>query len=271
MIATTQIPVPRSDEQAEPAIIVENVSKRYMRTERRLSLRHEAVNILRRLLRRESSELAKPFWALRDVNFTINKGEAVAIVGRNGSGKTTLLRLLSGISRPTTGRVEVNGRFAALIGLSAGFLPELSGRKNIYLNAAIHGVPPRDVEPLVEAIIDFAEIQDFIDTPVKHYSSGMGARLGFSIAVHILPDIVFLDEVLAVGDAAFQEKCNTRMLQLKAEGRTMLFVSHSAEAVQMLCDRALWLHKGRLKMDGPTRLVLDSYTRLFSTAPIRVE
>lgn len=242
-----------------PVIVVEDVSKRYYRREYRPSLRHEALSMLRRLMRRTSALHAEPFFALHGVSFAVQRGESIGIVGRNGSGKTTLLRLLSGIARPTQGRVEVRGRFAALIGLSAGFLPELSGRKNIYLNAAIQGVPPGQVDGLIEAIIDFAEIRPFIDTPVKHYSSGMAARLGFSIAVHILPELVFIDEVLAVGDAAFQEKCAERMLRLKAEGRTLLFVSHAAAAIQALCERTLWLHNGRLMLDGPTDAVLAAY------------
>jgi ABC-type polysaccharide/polyol phosphate transport system ATPase subunit len=240
-----------------PIIQVEGVYKQYARTEYRPSLRHEALNLLRRFARQR--EVAQPFYALHNVSFNVQHGETVAIIGRNGSGKTTLLKLLSGIMRPTQGSVRVNGRYASLIGLQAGFLPELSGRKNIYLNAAFHGVPPRQIEPVVEDIIEFAEIRPFIDTAVKHYSSGMGARLGFSIAIHVLPEIIFLDEVLAVGDAAFQQKCITRMLALRDEGRTILFVSHDAGAVQMLCQRAIWLHKGRIRMDGEADLVLEEY------------
>ncbi len=240
-----------------PIIQVEGVYKQYARTEYRPSLRHEALNLLRRFARQR--EVAQPFYALHNVSFSVQRGETVAIIGRNGSGKTTLLKLLSGIMRPTQGSVRVYGRFASLIGLQAGFLPELSGRKNIYLNAAFHGIPPRQIEPFVEDIIEFAEIRPFIDTAVKHYSSGMSARLGFSIAIHVLPEIIFLDEVLAVGDAAFQQKCITRMLALRDEGRTILFVSHDAVAVQMLCRRAIWLHKGRVRMDGEADLVLEEY------------
>ncbi len=240
-----------------PIIQVEGVYKRYARTEYRPSLRHEALSLLRRLIGKQT--VVQPFYALQDITFSLQRGESVAIVGRNGSGKTTLLKLLAGIMRPTQGSVRVNGRFAALIGLQAGFISELSGRKNIYLNAAFHGVMPRQIEPYVEDIIDFAEIRPFIDTPVKHYSSGMSARLGFSIAIHVLPEIIFLDEVLAVGDAAFQHKCIAHMLKLRSEGRTIVFVSHDAGAVRMLCERALWLHKGRLRMDGEADLVLEEY------------
>jgi ABC-type polysaccharide/polyol phosphate transport system ATPase subunit len=246
----------------QPIIIrVENVSKRYRRTTYRPSLRNEAMALLRQIRRQNQTTDNQPFWALKDINFTVKRGESVGIVGRNGSGKTTLLRLLSGIMKPTAGQIMVDGRFASLIGLSAGFLTELSGRKNIYLNAALQGMSPRKVDDLVETIIDFAEIRPFIDTPVKHYSSGMGARLGFSIAIHILPEIVFLDEVLAVGDAEFQQKCINRMLQLKADGRTFLFVSHGADSVKKLCERTIWLNYGTMIADGPSEEILDAYAR----------
>jgi ABC-type polysaccharide/polyol phosphate transport system ATPase subunit len=249
-----------SNNPTTPIIEVRAVSKRYHRAEYRPSLRHEAANSLRRLLRRTAPVLQnQPFFALRDVSFSVQPGEALGIVGRNGSGKTTLLRLISGIMEPSEGTVSVRGRFAALIGLGAGFLPQLSGRKNIYLNAAIHGVSPAQTETLLEAIIDFAELRPFIDSPVKHYSSGMGARLGFSIAAHIMPDIILLDEVLAVGDEAFQEKCLARVQAMKAAGRTILFVSHDAASVKGLCPRSLWLHEGQLLYDGPTTEVFDQY------------
>jgi len=242
-----------------PIITVENVSKRYVRTEHRPSLRHEAMNMFRRWLSRASGLHAQEFFALQGVSFTVNAGEGVGIIGRNGSGKTTLLRILSGIAQPTTGKVSVQGRFAALIGLSAGFLQEMSGRKNIYLNAAMHGMHPREIEAIVDPIIDFAEIRPFIDTPVKHYSSGMSARLGFSVAIHILPDIVFLDEVLAVGDTAFQNKCQERLRMLKDEGRTFLVVSHSPSDLIPLCPRTIWLDSGRVVVDGPTEEVAARY------------
>lgn len=244
-----------------PIIQVTNVSKLYYRTEHRPSLRHEAVNILRRTFQGIGSTDTHQFYALREVSFSVQQGEGIGIIGRNGSGKTTLLRLLSGIMRPTSGSVSVRGRFAALIGLGAGFLPELPGRKNIYLNAAIHGVPPHKVDHIVDAIIDFAEIRAFIDTPIKYYSSGMNARLGFSIAVHILPEIVFLDEILAVGDLAFQEKCKERLLQLKAANHTFVVVSHTRAALDLLCERTLWLNDGLLVADGPTDAVFEQYSQ----------
>jgi ABC-type polysaccharide/polyol phosphate transport system ATPase subunit len=254
---TLDQPLAAISQTTSTVIEVQGVYKQYARLEYRPSLRHEALSLLRRALRKQT--VAQPFYALQNVSFTVQRGESVAIIGRNGSGKTTLLKLLSGIMRPSKGSVRVNGRFASLIGLQAGFLGELSGRKNIYLNAAFHGVMPRQIAPYVEDIIEFAEIRPFIDTPVKHYSSGMSARLGFSIAIHVLPEIIFLDEVLAVGDSAFQQKCIAHMLKLRDEGRTIVFVSHDAGAVQMLCQRTLWLHKGRLRMDGETELVLEEY------------
>lgn len=250
-----------------PVIDVENMWKRYPRNEHRPSLRHEALGMIKqRLVRHHESpsNTARPFYALKDITFNVRRGEAVGIVGRNGSGKTTLLKLLSGITRPTEGHICVSGHFATLIGLGAGFNSERTGRENIYLNAAIQGVPPRQTDRVIKDIIDFAELEQFIDTPVKLYSSGMVARLAFSIAAHIMPEIIFLDEVLAVGDHAFQEKCIQRILGFKAEGRTLLFVSHVAAQVKLLCERTLWLHEGSLIMDGATDEVLTEFEAFMS-------
>ncbi len=262
-----------------PVVVVDHVSKSYRPQTHQVVLRHEALKLLRRALparRPDRSAAPSPdageaaFWALRDVSFTIRAGEAVALVGRNGSGKTTLLRLLCGISRPTEGQASVHGRFAALLALGAGFNFERTGRENIYLNAAIHGMSPRQVDGIIGEIIAFAEIGPFIDAPVKRYSSGMITRLGFSVAVHILPDIIFVDEVLAVGDAAFQEKCMERIYAMKAEGRTLVFVSHAAETVRLLCERAIWLHGGELRMDGPTDQVLEGYEAMLAAQTLSV-
>jgi lipopolysaccharide transport system ATP-binding protein len=244
-----------------PVIEVQDVWKRYPRSEYRPSLRHEAMQLVKRITDPHSSRdhTNKPFFALKGVSFCIRSGEAVGIVGRNGSGKTTLLRLLSGITRPTQGQIKVRGKFATLIGLGAGFNAERTGRENIYLNAAIQGVRPRQVDLIVDDIIRFAELEQFLEMPVKLYSSGMTSRLAFSIAVHILPEIIFLDEVLAVGDMAFQEKCIQRILSLKAEGRTLLFVSHAAAQVKTVCERVLWLNNGELVMDGLAEEVLEHY------------
>ncbi|MBZ0296777.1 MAG: ABC transporter ATP-binding protein [Anaerolineae bacterium] len=248
----------------EPAIEVHNVSKVFRKHLKQISLRQEARSLIGGLLRPNSdSRQEEPFYALRDVSFTVQRGEAVALVGRNGSGKTTLIRLMTRIMRPTAGLITVRGRYSALIGLGAGFLPTMTGRENIYLNAAIHGVPPQQTDTLLEKIIAFADIGDFIDIPVKDYSSGMGARLGFSVAIHILPETIFLDEVLAVGDAAFQAKCLERILEMKNSGKTIIFVSHSAGAVTMLCERAIWLDKGRVEMDSDSETVIEAYSERY--------
>ncbi len=243
------------------AIVVKNVSKRYPRNEPlQRTLRHEAILIARTLIRRSKQAIAgEPFLALRDVSFSITSGESVAIVGRNGSGKTTLLRILAGITRPTNGSVEVNGHYVALIGLGAGFRPELTGRQNIFPNSAINAVYFRHDDPVINDIIDFSELHDFIDLPVSRYSSGMVTRLAFSIAIHILSDIILIDEVLAVGDAAFRKKCMTRILNIKGSGHTIIFVSHDNATASSLCERTLWLHSGQLMADGPSPDVIREY------------
>jgi lipopolysaccharide transport system ATP-binding protein len=242
-----------------PVIIADHIYKRYRKQSQQVSLRHEAQRLLKRALWRETGPTEEPFWALRDVTFTIRAGESVALIGRNGAGKTTLFRVLCGITHASQGRATINGRFATLIALGAGFNMERTGRENILLNAAIQGVPLQVVRSLMPEIIAFSELGEFIDTPVKRYSSGMVTRLGFSVAAHIFPDIIFIDEVLAVGDAAFQQKCMDRIMAMKAEGRTLMFVSHSADTVRDLCERAIWLHNGQVQLDGPTKDVLEQY------------
>jgi ABC-type polysaccharide/polyol phosphate transport system ATPase subunit len=242
-----------------PVIVADHLWKSYRPQTHQISLRHEALKMLRQPFHRPAAPTHDLFWALQDITFTIRAGEAVALVGRNGSGKTTLLRVLCGITRPARGHFSVNGRFATLIALGAGFNLERTGRENVFLNAAIQGVPPKQVSGLLGDIVEFAELGEFIDVPVKRYSSGMVTRLGFSIAVHILPEIIFIDEVLAVGDAAFQHKCIERILQMKAEGRTLMFVSHAPDTIRQVCERAIWLHGGRLRKDGPVDDVLGAY------------
>ncbi len=244
-------------------IRVENLSKRYVKHLYRPSLRHEGEQIIRRILRLESEAMwqQEPLWALRDINFSVAEGETVGVVGRNGSGKTTLLSILSGITEPSEGIAEVSGRFATLIGVSAAFDFERTGLENIYFNAAIYGVPPAQTDTLLDEIIEFSELQEFLEMPVKRYSSGMIARLGFSIAIHILPEVIFIDEVLAVGDAAFQEKSYARILELKERGCTILFVSHDSASVLSLCKRCIWLHQGKLMMDGDAEDVLEHYNQ----------
>jgi lipopolysaccharide transport system ATP-binding protein len=241
-----------------------NVSKSYrMDRGKPRSFQELFVSLARPITRRtflqQRAEEKKVFWSLREVSFGVGKGETVGIVGANGAGKSTSLKLISRIISPTSGKVIVNGRVTALLELGAGFHPELSGRDNVYLNGTVMGLTRKQIDYRVDQIIDFAEVGDFIDVPVKDYSSGMFARLGFSVAVHLDPEIVLLDEVLSVGDQAFQQKCNERMLKLRKQGVTTVFVSHSTDAVWRICSRAVWLHKGKLKQEGPAHKVVDAY------------
>lgn len=252
--------IPKAIATSEAVIQVSHVYKEYRQYMRQLSLRHETGAALQRMLGRYAKKAApEPFYAVRDVSFTITKGEAVGIVGRNGAGKTTMLRLLSSITQPTKGTVAVTGKFATLIGVSAGFNFDMPGRRNIYLNAAFFGWNPEQVKDIEHKIIEFADIGEFIDAPVKVYSSGMIARLGFSIAIHLLPDIIFLDEVLSVGDAKFAAKCQERIWDFRHENRTIVMVTHSAASIQEMCTRAIWMDHGQLMMDGSTDEVLSAY------------
>jgi ABC-type polysaccharide/polyol phosphate transport system ATPase subunit len=200
-----------------------------------------------------------PFYALNDVSFTIEKGETVGIVGRNGSGKSTALKLMAGVMAPTAGEVLISGRISPLIELGAGFHPDLTGRENVFLNASILGVANSQARERLNEIIDFAELAEFMDMPVKRYSSGMYTRLGFSVAVHSDPDILLIDEVLAVGDSSFQEKCMHKMREFKRAGITIIVVSHTPGVVTEFCDRAIWLDHGRLRGDGPSAEVMRDY------------
>lgn len=251
-----------------PIITVENLSKRYMFQSYRPSFRHEFVQMVRRLTNRSQRSAWEnvPFWSLRHVSFSLNVGETLGIIGANGAGKTTLLRLLAGITEPTEGTVQVNGRFAPLIGLGAGFDPDRTGRQNIYMNAAILGASIRHIDSILDEIVEFAELNDFLDRPVKIYSSGMVARLGFSIALALLPDIVFLDEVFSVGDIGFQNKSTDRIYELKERGTTLVFISHSMASVKALCERTIWLEHGQIRMDGPTDEVTAAYTEALGGA-----
>jgi homopolymeric O-antigen transport system ATP-binding protein len=203
-------------------------------------------------------------WALRDVSLQTEPGEALALVGRNGSGKTTLLRLLSGIFKPTSGRVAVGGRVGSLLELGAGFHPDFTGRENVYLNGSIHGLSRARIRESMDEIIAFAELERFIDLPVRTYSSGMYMRLGFSVAAHIEADVLLLDEVFAVGDEDFQRKCFGKIAEFKRRGGTIVFVSHDAQAVERLCDRAVLLRQGVVAFDGPTRDAIAHYRRLLA-------
>jgi ABC-type polysaccharide/polyol phosphate transport system ATPase subunit len=212
--------------------------------------------------RRRSS--ATEVVALRDVSFLVEPGSAVGLVGRNGSGKTTLLRLLSGIIRPTSGHVEVGGRVGSLLELGAGFHPDLTGRENVFLNGSIHGLKRAYIREQLDEIVAFAGLEEFIDLPVRTYSSGMYMRLGFAIAAHIDADILLLDEVFAVGDEQFQRKCFGKIFEFKQRGGTIVFVSHDAAAVERLCDRAILLRNGTVEFDGPTHDAIVSYRRLLA-------
>jgi lipopolysaccharide transport system ATP-binding protein len=220
------------------------------------------------------------FWALRDVNFGIYAGEAVGIIGENGSGKSTTLKLISRILEPTSGSVSVRGKVSALLELGTGFHPDLTGRENIFLNGSLLGVPRKEMQQRYESIVDFAELHEFIDTPIKHYSSGMVMRLGFAVAISVNPDILLTDEVLAVGDEAFQRKCLDYIAGLRRRGVTIVFVSHALDAVRSLCRRVIWLDRGRIVADGPSGEVIDRYLafenekhaeRMRNTQPLEVQ
>lgn len=199
------------------------------------------------------------FWALRDVSFEVSRGETLGIIGPNGAGKSTILKLLSKITSPSSGEITINGRLSALIEVGSGFHPELTGRENVYLSGSILGMRRREIARKLDSIIDFAGVHSFIDTPVKRYSSGMYVRLGFSVAAHLSPDVLLLDEVLAVGDAAFQAKCYKRINELKNRGTTIVFISHDLNAIEFLCDRVLLLGQGDVVADGSPRAVIANY------------
>jgi|HubBroStandDraft_4_1064222.scaffolds.fasta_scaffold19427_1 ABC-type polysaccharide/polyol phosphate transport system ATPase subunit len=203
-----------------------------------------------------------PMWALHNVSFQVRQGEALGIVGHNGAGKTTILKILSSITTPTSGEITVRGRMAALVEVGSGFHPELTGRENINLHGAMLGMRRSEIRQKLDSIIEFSGVGQYIDVPVKRYSSGMYVRLGFSIAAHLNPDILLLDEVLAVGDAAFQAKCLDRLAELRRTGRTVVFISHDLAAVYRLCDRAILMDHGRVVADGPPRQVIDEYQRM---------
>ncbi len=205
---------------------------------------------------------AAKFWALKDVSFDVREGEALGVIGRNGSGKSTLLQVLCGVLRETSGRATVHGRVSALLELGAGFHPEFKGRDNVYMNGAIMGLSHKEMDLRFEAIADFAEIGDFMEQPMKTYSSGMFMRLAFACAVNIAPDILIVDEALAVGDAYFQQKCNQKIMEFRNNGGTMLIVSHDMETIKRLCDSAILLHKGTLAEHGDPVKVTDAYARM---------
>lgn len=213
----------------------------------------------RSLLRRNKTDQTEEFWALKDISFQIRPGERIGLLGRNGAGKSTLLKILSRTLEPSTGRIKIRGRIASLLEVGTGFHPELTGRENIYFNGAMLGMSKAEISRKFDEIVDFAEVQQFLDTPVKHYSSGMYVRLGFAVAAHIDPEILIVDEVLAVGDARFQKKCIGKMNEISQDGHTLLFVSHNMNAIIRLTNRALVLDQGRIVHDGDTSQAVTQY------------
>jgi homopolymeric O-antigen transport system ATP-binding protein len=243
------------------AIAAEGLSKRYRIGELQAAygtLRDTLAHAAARLSGRERHERHE-IWAVRDVSFQVEAGEVVGLIGRNGAGKSTLLRLLTRITTPTAGRAEIRGRVGSLLEVGTGFHPELTGRENVYLNGTILGMRRQEIELKFDQIVEFAGVEEFIDTPVKRYSSGMSVRLAFAVAAHLEPEILLVDEVLAVGDAEFRKRCLGRMEELGQTGRTIVFVSHNMQAITDLCDRTILLHKGQIQLDGPSADVVERY------------
>lgn len=238
----------------ETMIEVKNVSMVFnLATERVDTLKEYVLKLAKHQL------MVQKFYALRDINLEIERGEAVALIGVNGSGKSTLLKVIAGVLHPTTGSVQVHGSIAPMIELGAGFDPELTARENIFLNGAVLGHGRKFMEAHFQSIVDFAELWDFVDVPVKNFSSGMVARLGFAIATEVSADVLVVDEILAVGDFRFQQKCKERISQMMENGTTLLFVSHNEEQVKELCKRAVWLRHGKLMADGTVEEVCNLY------------
>jgi ABC-type polysaccharide/polyol phosphate transport system ATPase subunit len=244
----------------KPAVKFEQVSKRYELGTGQTSLRRLVARPVKKILRR-NTELPPHMvlWALKDVSFEVERGSALGLVGPNGSGKTTSLKLLSKITQPTSGHINVSGRVSALIELGAGFHPDLTGRENVYLNGTILGMPRKAIDKQFDKIVAFSGLERFIDTPVKRYSSGMYVRLGFSVAAHVEPDVLLVDEVLAVGDAQFRQKCARRIEELQGLGTTIVFVAHNLYLVRSICDKAVFLLNGQVQQSGDVDNVLSSY------------
>jgi lipopolysaccharide transport system ATP-binding protein len=245
-----------------PIIELEGIAKRYRLGRIGSTTIRDSIERAWHRLRGKGSNgqvVKGDFWALRDLSFTVDRGEMVGVIGQNGAGKSTLLKILSRITEPTLGEAILRGRPAALLEVGTGFHPDLSGRENIFLNGAILGMRRHEIRAKFDEIVAFSEVEQFIDTPVKRYSSGMYVRLAFAIAAHLEPDILLVDEVLAVGDTAFQKKCLGKMDRVSKAGRTVVLVSHNLVSIQSLCRRALWIHGGRLRADGAAAAVVDDY------------
>ena len=253
------------------AILVENLAKQYTlgQAAQQTMLRERLAEVLRHPLRAFTGRDVRKetIWALGGVSFKIEEGEVVGIIGRNGAGKSTLLKILAKITCPTSGQVTTRGRVASMLEVGTGFHDELTGRENIYLNGSILGMKKKEVDAKLDAIISFSGVERFIDTPIKRYSSGMRLRLGFAVAAHLEPDVLLVDEVLAVGDAGFQRKCLNTLEDLRSGGRTVLFVSHNMAAIENLCSRAIWIDDGKVKLDGPAKDVIAEYMASFSDTP----
>ena len=239
----------------EYSIVVDNVYKTFNVYLDKASTIKEKLLFLFSRNKKEKREV------LQGINLKIKKGEVVALIGTNGSGKSTLLKLMTKIIYPNKGNIETNGKLTSLLELGAGFHPDFSGRENIYFNASIFGLTKKEIDMRINDIIAFSELENYIDNPVRTYSSGMYMRLAFSVAINVDADILLIDEILSVGDEHFQQKCFDKMLELKNEGKTMVFVTHSMQSVKKLCDRAVWLYKGKVKMDGNTEEVVDEYIK----------
>ncbi len=254
LTVSNQLPTKREENHGDLAISLEGISVRYRVPHERIgTLKEHAIRWLERRLQYDD------FWALRDVNLQVQRGESIGIIGPNGAGKSTLLKVIARVLRPTHGRVCIRGRVAPLLEFGAGFHPELTGRENVFLNGALLGFSRAEMQHKFQGIVDFAELWDFIDAPLRTYSSGMAVRLGFAIASDVQPDILIIDEVFSVGDAAFQRKSAERIEGFRASGVTILMVSHNPESVQTMCDRAIWLDHGRILADGASSAVVSQY------------
>jgi lipopolysaccharide transport system ATP-binding protein len=253
-------------------IRVRGLSKQYLRGHEGGRSFHGGLAALLRVFRHQTigSDPIKSatFWALDNVSFDIQYGERVGLIGRNGAGKSTLVKILSRVVYPTCGEARLRGRLVSLLEVGTGFNGDLTGRENVYMNASVHGLSRSEINDRFDDIIEFSGVHDFLDTPVKRYSSGMQMRLAFAVAAHLDPDILILDEVLTVGDLDFQQKCLERVELLVSEGRTLLFVSHSLEALTNFCDRCIWLDGGKIRADGPTEEILAEYRRSQTASPL---
>lgn len=241
------------EKDTEYSIVIDNVYKSFNVYLDKANTIKEKLLFLFSRNKKEKREI------LKGVSANIKKGEVVALIGTNGSGKSTLLKLLTKIIYPNNGKIETQGKLTSLLELGAGFHPDFSGRENIYFNASIFGLTRKEIDNRLNEIIEFSELENYIDNPVRTYSSGMYMRLAFSVAINVDADILLIDEILSVGDEHFQKKCYAKMRELKKQGKTMVFVTHSMSAVKELCDRAIWLYDGKIKMDGPTEKVVEAY------------